>query len=199
MEGNLKLMNNFNYIFSNIQNLYLHTKKTVSLIYGQRNDLFELKKVLLIQKNVLWSKEIDLFTLKNFFLNLQNFLQFKEIKQFLWFKGKLLWYTVKENISLNWRKFCRFKQIFFNVNKSISQDQRKFFWINKTFFNSKKSFLWPYIKEMFLSFKETVFLGALINFYRTMCNIYIILYNILYISMSQGKKLPIYWIVHGEK
>ena len=63
-----------------------HTEKTVSLnqrvislIYGQRKHFFDLKKVLLIQKNCLWSKEIDWFTLKNIFWNLQNFLQFQEI------------------------------------------------------------------------------------------------------------------------
>ena len=39
---------------------------------------FELKKVLLIEKNVLWSNEIDLFILKNIFLNQQNCLQFEE-------------------------------------------------------------------------------------------------------------------------
>ena len=38
-----------------------------------------LKKVLLIKKNVLRSKEIDLFTLKIVLQNQQNFLQFKEI------------------------------------------------------------------------------------------------------------------------
>ena len=47
--------------------------------------------------------------------------------------------------------------MFFNVNKSISLDQRNFFWINKTFFNSSKFFLWPYVREMFFSYKETVF------------------------------------------
>ena len=157
-----------------------YTQKTVSsnqrnifLIYSQRKHFFELKKVLLIQKNFLWSKEIDLFTLKNIFLNQQNFLQFKEIfpltvcqknvsliqsksslikskwiirtwnfvliwswlesngftlrKQFLWIRETFLWYTIKEKISLNWRKFCWFKTIFFNVNKSISLDQRKFY------------------------------------------------------------------------
>ena len=59
-------------------------------------------------------------------------------KQFLRIKEKFLWYTVKDKISLNWRKFCWFKKKFFNVNKSISLDQRIFFLINKTFFNSKK-------------------------------------------------------------
>ena len=55
------------------------TEETVSLMYGQRKNFFELKKVLLIQKNVPWFKEIDLFSLKNIFLNQQNFFQFKEI------------------------------------------------------------------------------------------------------------------------
>ena len=54
-------------------------RENIFLIYGQRKNLFELKKVLLIQKNFLWSKEIDLFTLKKTFLNQQNFLQFKDI------------------------------------------------------------------------------------------------------------------------
>ena len=35
------------------------------------NSFFELKKVLLIQKRIFWSKEIDLFTLKKNFLNRQ--------------------------------------------------------------------------------------------------------------------------------
>ena len=72
-------------------------------------------------------------------------------------RQQFLWYTVKEKISLNWRKFCWFKKIFFNVNKSISWGQSTFFWINKTFFNSKKCFLWPCIHEMFFWFKESVF------------------------------------------
>ena len=54
-------------------------QRNISLIYGQRKNFFELKKVFSIQKNVLWSKEIDLFTLNTIFLNQQNFLQFKEI------------------------------------------------------------------------------------------------------------------------
>ena len=37
-------------------------------------NFFELKKVWLIQENILWSKEIDLFRLKKKLLNLQNFL-----------------------------------------------------------------------------------------------------------------------------
>ena len=54
-------------------------RRNISLIYDQRKNFFKLKKVFLIQKNVLWSKEIDLFTLKKIFLNQQNFLQLKEI------------------------------------------------------------------------------------------------------------------------
>ena len=68
-----------------IQLRTFYTEKTVSLnqrkiylLYGQKKYFFELKKVLLIQKNFLRSKEINLFTLKNIFLNQQNFLRFKE-------------------------------------------------------------------------------------------------------------------------
>ena len=67
----------------NFRNIYVETKfwalflytlervslnqRKISLIYSQRKNFFELKKVFLIEKNVLWSKEIDLFTLKTFF------------------------------------------------------------------------------------------------------------------------------------
>ena len=78
-------------------------------------------------------------------------------KQFLSIKEIFIWYAVKEKTSLNWRKFCWFKKICFNVNKTIPLDLSNFFWINKAFFNSKKFFLWSYIKEMFLWFKEIVF------------------------------------------
>ena len=57
----------------------MNIAKNVSLIYGQKKDFFELKKVLLIQKKILRSNKIDLFALKNNFLNQQNFLQFKEL------------------------------------------------------------------------------------------------------------------------
>ena len=87
-------------------------------------------------------------------------------KQFLRIEETFLWYSVKEKISLNWRKFCWFKQIFFSVNKYFSLDQKNFFWINKTFFNSKLFLFRPYIKEMFLQFKKTVFSVIFIyNFY----------------------------------
>ena len=42
-------------------------------------------------------------------------------------KMQFLWYTVKANIPLNWRKFCWSKKNFFNVNKFIFLDQRKYF------------------------------------------------------------------------
>ena len=144
----------------------LHTQKTAFLIYGQRKHFFELKKFLLILKKFLWSKEIDLFTLT------------------VWIPG-VIWETMVEkhqaarSRSLDfvlilfvidkdkrYRAVWRFLTIFFqmtpgtqtvNVNKSISIDQKTFFCINKTFFISKKFFHWPYIKEMFLWFKESVF------------------------------------------
>ena len=56
-------------IFGNLQKFSLH----------RENNFFESKKVLSIQKNVIWFKEIDLFTLKKILLNQQNFLQFKEM------------------------------------------------------------------------------------------------------------------------
>ena len=61
-----------------ISHLYVIQYFYSKVLYWE-NSFFESKKVLLIQKNVLWSKEIDLFTLKKIFLNQQNFLQFKEI------------------------------------------------------------------------------------------------------------------------
>ena len=54
------------------------TEHMGSLIYGQWKNVFELKKVLLIQKIFLWSREIDLFTLKNFLVNFwNNFFNFQ--------------------------------------------------------------------------------------------------------------------------
>ena len=58
---------------TNTGQTYRHTYKTVSLIYGQSKNFFELKKVLLIQENFLSFKEIDFFTLKKTLLNQQNF------------------------------------------------------------------------------------------------------------------------------
>ena len=54
-------------------------QRNISLIYGERKNFFELKKVLLIHKNFLWSEEIDFFTLKTIFFNQIKFLQFKDI------------------------------------------------------------------------------------------------------------------------
>ena len=48
-------------------------------IFSLRKQFLWLKKILLIQTNFLWSKEIDLFTLKKIYFNQQNFLQFKDI------------------------------------------------------------------------------------------------------------------------
>ena len=66
----MKLKVNFQYTVKIVS----LNQKHISLIYGKRRNFFELKKVLLIQKKFLRSKEIDLFTLKKFFLNQQNFL-----------------------------------------------------------------------------------------------------------------------------
>ena len=88
-----------------------YTEKTVSLICGQRKRFFELKKVLLIQKNLLWSKEIDLFTLKNIFLNQQNFFQFKEMFSLTLYQRNVS--LIQRNyflgvIVIQIRQFCNF-------------------------------------------------------------------------------------------
>ena len=166
--------------FSWINQTFINSKKSFSLTVYQRNcflnvgsklpNVFSSTKnwisPLLLPKYFYMRKLLTKFI---FFINLNYFATFfsREVKtktftitlrkQFLWIRETFLWYTVKERISFNWRMFCWFKQIFFNVNKSISLDPRHFFWINKTFFNLKKFFLWPYIKEIFFWFKETVF------------------------------------------
>ena len=53
-----------------------YTQKIVSLIYGQRKNFLELKKVLSIDRHFFWPEEIDLFAIKTFFL---------------WFKETLPW------------------------------------------------------------------------------------------------------------
>ena len=72
-------------------------------------------------------------------------------------RKQFLWYTVKEKISLNWRKFCWFKNIFYDPkvgdlitlkkiffeSTKLSSIQRNFFFdciSKKFFFRSKKYF-----------------------------------------------------------
>ena len=64
-------------------------------------------------------------------------------KQFFWIKETFVWYKVREKFSL--------------IQRNRFDDIKENFWINKTFFNSKKFLLWPYIKQMSLWFKKTVF------------------------------------------
>ena len=59
------------------KNIYLN-RGNISLIFGQRKSFFELKKVLLINKKYLWSKETDLFTLKK--IHLKNLLVIRSTK-----------------------------------------------------------------------------------------------------------------------
>ena len=75
-------------------------------------------------------------------------------KQFLWIKETFLWYMVKEKISLNWKKFCWFKNIFFNVNKSISLDQRKFFELTELFLIQRNFFFDGVLKKCFFDSKK---------------------------------------------
>ena len=64
---------------------------------------FYLRKVLLNQRNFLWSVEIDLFTLKKMFSNQQNFFLSKNV--FLWSFIRRNFYLIQRNFSLgalNW-------------------------------------------------------------------------------------------------
>ena len=83
----------------------------------------------------IWSDDISYFHVNE----LVSFVvQYDVIPVYTAPRKQFLWYTVKEKISWNERKFRWFAKVFFNVNKSFSLDQRTFFWINKTTFNLKK-------------------------------------------------------------
>ena len=76
----------------------VHWESGFFLYTAYRNNFFELKKALLIQKKILWSKEIDLFTLKKCFwisktlLNSKKFFLCPYIKEmFFWFKETVFW------------------------------------------------------------------------------------------------------------
>ena len=71
--------------------------RNISLIYGQWKNFFEIKKVSLIQKKFLWSKEIDLFTLKKIFWINKTFFNSK--KFFLWPHIKEMFFWFKETVS----------------------------------------------------------------------------------------------------
>ena len=66
-------------IFSSLRKQFLWIKETFLWSTVKEKISLKLKKVLLIQKIFLWSKEVDLFALKKIFLSEQNFFQFKEI------------------------------------------------------------------------------------------------------------------------
>ena len=69
-------------------------------------------------------------------------------------RKQFLWYTVKEQISLHWRKFCWFKKIFFNLNKSISWDQRNFFELTKLSLIQRNLFFDRISKKCFFDSKK---------------------------------------------
>ena len=54
---------------SNTQKSVSLNQRNISMIYGQRKNFFELKKILLIPKNFLQSKQIYFFQSKNIFLS----------------------------------------------------------------------------------------------------------------------------------
>ena len=95
-------INLFHFKKSHWENSFFDSKKHFFDIYGERKNFFRVKKVFLIKKKCLWSKEIDLFTLKKMFLSQQNFLQFKEIFSFT---------VYQRNVSLN-RRNCFLLHVF---------------------------------------------------------------------------------------
>ena len=110
---------------------------------------FQLFYVFDLPKGYIVSCSRDIFNTSS-----QLWSHYTPRKQFLWIKETFVWYTVKEKISLNWRKFCWLKkisliytnqflwikEIFFELT-NLSLIQRIFFFdrISKEcFFDSKK-------------------------------------------------------------
>ena len=120
-----------------------YTEKTVSfnqrnifLLYDQWKNFFEAKKVSIIQKNALWSKEIDLFTLKEIFSNQQNFLQFKEIFSLIVYQRKNFFWHFFDIRSM--KKFLWIKESFVNSKKFSLIQRNRFAYIKGNFFESTK-------------------------------------------------------------
>ena len=113
-------------------------QKNIPLIYGQRKNFFELKKVLLIQKNGLWSKEIDLFTLKKILLNEQNFLQFKEI--FWYLNESYIWIQ-----SFDWYKYTNWLKLYLQYKPLFPFFHEKnlfFFFLNPLPYDGIIKWIW---------------------------------------------------------
>ena len=82
-----------------------------------------IKKFLCIKETFIWpysNAQISLIQRKNVW-----------IKETFFYPTVIVKYTVKEKISLNWRKFFWFKTIFFNV-------KNLFLWIKENFFELTK-------------------------------------------------------------
>ena len=106
------------------------------MIYGQRKNFYALKKVLLIQKKILWSKEIDLFKLKKTFVNQQNFLQFKQTFSLAMYQRNIS--LIQRNYFLIQRK--KNNQDISSIKKKLSLTRHKFVWFKEILFESKKLF-----------------------------------------------------------
>ena len=140
------------------------------------------------------------FNLKKYFLwphikkhSEKSFCESKKHFFDIWSKNKFLWinksfahskkkkkiFNIIKSISLGQRKFLWIIKPFFNSTKFSWTRRNRFDYIEyffflriiKTFFNSKKYVLWPYIKEMFLCLKETLF--SVFFWYRAKENIYL--------------------------
>ena len=124
------------------------------------------KKISFYWRNFCWFKN------KN-----KTFINSKKL--FYWPYIKEMFFFIQRNCFMGVDEYLIFEYLFFNTHfspwirrkihkpsmtcsswKKIYFYWRNFCWFknkNKTFFNLNKLFLWAYIKEIFLWFKETVF------------------------------------------
>ena len=81
------IIKSFGQVYKYIITVVLHIEKTVSLMYGERKNFFKLKKVMIIQKNFLWSKEKiclhfkEIFWINKTFFNSKKFFHSPYIKE----------------------------------------------------------------------------------------------------------------------
>ena len=99
-----------------------HPENSFFSIHGQGKNFIELKKVLLIEKNVLWSKKYWFFQTRKHYLNQQNFLWLK--KNFFQWNKFVHCYKLKKSF-FDSKKFfdCFF---FFQFKKWISVQSHKY-------------------------------------------------------------------------
>ena len=123
----LKILIQFDNFIINFIKILLHIEKTIylnqrniSLVYGQRKILFELKKVLLIEKNYLWSKEMYLFRLKKIFGINKAFFNSKKFFLVPYIKETVFWLQF-DSFKIH---FMKFQYIFSNFKIPLLKNIR---------------------------------------------------------------------------